>query len=270
MSAPREGMHLAREAQDLTQKMRDGVITGTKQTGGVQGGAVAGQFQRKFEGYDRMDDEMNTKLQLMDKDGMTPFGQVYYDERVGKWLQRKAAVAETANLDAWFNAEYNKNDLASRQLAQEIYPEFYDARARDMLDRMQEIFNLKMIELRGPQSKEDLYKQWLLNTGRVVLPPDWDRIGADPTADQSAAERQASQTAQFRGGLVRMPMFSTVEQRRVNNKSNKANGVSMAAQQNRVGTANYFSWGTTDATKNTPLAQGKNTFSRKVMSGLQE
>lgn len=129
--ATREGMHLANEAQAMTERMRDGPVTAPAPTGGVQGGAQAVQFQRKFGGASRMDDEMNMKMQLMDKDGMTPFGQVYYDDRVSRWLEKKAAVQETANLDTWFNKEFNKNNLADRQLAQQLYPgnliNFYEA-----------------------------------------------------------------------------------------------------------------------------------------------
>jgi hypothetical protein len=268
MSAPQEGMHLAREAQRLTEKMRDGVVTGEVTAADAQGGAVAGQFQRKITAYDRMDDEMNTKLQLMDNQGMTPFGQVYYDERVGKWLQRKAAAAETANLDTWFNKEYNKNDLASRQLAQELYPEFYESRKRELLDRMQEVYNLKMIELVGPQSKEDMYKLWLINTGRVVLPPDWDRIGADPTAGKTDSQRASWNQQTFKQGLVRMPLFSTKVDRDQNAIDTRAAGMPIANPQ---AAPNYFSWGTTGTTQNEPLvSDSNNTFSKVVLGKIRQ
>lgn len=262
-------MHLAREAQRFSEKMRDGNITGAAADDPTQpqGGAVRGQLQRKFTAYDRMDDEMNTKLQLMDNQGMTPFGQVYYDERVGKWLQRKAAAAEVANLDTWFNKEFNKNDLASRQLAQELYPDFYKSRERELLDRMQEVYNLKMIQLRGPQSKEDLYKLWLLNTGRVVLPADWDRIGADPTAKMSSGERADWNKPVFGKGLVRMPLFQTAPQRTRNVVQNVTNG--MPISDDRF-IQNEFSWGTNGRTDNYPLAQGRDTFSNVVLGKLKQ
>lgn len=120
--AASEGGHLANEAQDMSEKFQQGVVTGTANDTGTQGGAKAVQFQRKFGGADPMDNEMNQRMQLMDEDGMTPFGQVYYDDKVGKWLERKAQVEEVANLDAWFNSNFNKNNLADRQFAQQIYP----------------------------------------------------------------------------------------------------------------------------------------------------
>lgn len=206
--ASREGMHLVNEAQSMTERMMDGPVTAPVDTStAAQGGATAVQFQRKFGGADRMDDEMNMKMQLMDNNGMTPFGQVYYDDRVARWMEKKAATQESANLDAWFNREFNKNNLADRQFAQQLYPEFYAAREQEMMAKAKEALNLKMIQLRGPQSKEDMYKLWLIQTGRVVLPEDWDRIGNAPQlTTMSGAEGQQQQKL-FRQGLIRLPKF---------------------------------------------------------------
>src|SRR5277367_2129826 len=102
MSAPQKGMALAKEAQDLTERMETGVITaGVDDTSTVQGGARAVQFPKKFSARSPEDNLMNTKMQLMDDKGMTPFGQVYYDDAAGRWIQRKAAAAEAANFDSY-------------------------------------------------------------------------------------------------------------------------------------------------------------------------
>lgn len=266
--APKQGMHLAKEAQAFSEKMRDGVVTANEvRTGGVQGGAYAAQLPRKFEAYDRMDDEMNTKMQLMDQDGMTPFGQVYYDERVGKWLQKKEAAAEAANLDSWFNKEFNKNDLASRQLAQELYPDFYKTRERELLDRMQEVYKLKMIQLRGPQSKEDLYKLWLLNTGRVVLPPDWDRIGASPQVDAAGNVDTRAARRQFMTGLVRMPLFQSANQRDAYAASNRRNNMPIS---NPAATNDFFALTNNNAlAENGPLVQGRDTYNKLFLGEVR-
>lgn len=211
MSAVAEGRKLRQKGAQLTREMQDGPTTGISNDVRVQGGAKAEQFQRKFGGDSAMDDEMNQRMQLMDDQGMTPFGQVYYDDKVGKWLQDKQKVAEVANLDSWFGAQFNQNDLASRQFAQQIYPEYYSEREREMMSKAKEALNLKFIQLRGPQSKEDLYKLWLINTGRVVLPEDWDRIGGTsidtPPSDTEAQKRL------FKQGLVRPPQPRSAAQR---------------------------------------------------------
>jgi hypothetical protein len=217
-------MSLVREAQGITEKMQPGVYTAPAQTGGVQGGAQAVQFGRKFDARSRYDDEMNTKMQLMDKNGMTPFGQVYYDDKVGRWLQDKEAAVEAANFDSYFNANFNKNDLASRQWAQQIHPDFYTAREEEMNERAEMVLKLKKIQLRGPQNEEDLKILYLIEQGRVELPSDWDKIGPGyEGTDPSAADIKRNQQ-QLTRELVRMPLFLTKSQHKNRAEANKGRG----------------------------------------------
>lgn len=255
MSAPQEGMHLAKEAQVMTEKMNPGVITAPPPEGGVQGGAQAVAFPKKFIARDKMDDEMNTKMQLMDKDGMTPFGQVYFDDKAAKWLERKAAVGEAANFDKWFGQNFNKNDLASRQFAQQINPQYYSDREREMAERADVVLRLKGIQLRGPQSKEDLYMQWLIDSGRVKLPKDWDRLGVSVT-DQAGYEAvQAQQQKNYAFGLIRMPLFLSSVQRINRAQQNKTVG----AWGNGNNASNTFTEGEpprVNNNRNMPLSRG--------------
>lgn len=258
MSAVREGSMLANEGQRLTSKMRDGIVTGVSDEQGAQGGAKAVQLPRRFDARDSYDDMMNQRMQLMDKDGMTPFGQVYYDDKVGRWLQKKADAVEAANMDAWFNKEFNKNNLADRQFAQQINPKFYEERERLLRERTEEVLNLKMIQLRGPRTKEDLYKLWLINTGRVQLPADWDRIGADPSGGEGIND---DMRANFREGLIRLPKFWTQNQRRSNARELGARGL----WGNEAAARNQFRMGVANA-KNAPLSQAPGTLAESFLN----
>lgn len=268
MSASQQGMHLANEAQQLTEVMQDGTYTGAPNTVGVQGGAGAGQFQRKFLARDSYDDYMNTKMQMMDDQGRTPFGQAFYSDKDARWLQKKAAVAEAANFDAYFNKEFNKNDLASRQFAQKINPEFYNSREAEMKRRTEVVLKLKGIQLRGPQSKEDLYMLWLIQSGRVVLPKDWDRIA--PTFAGTETELKAQQKRTYEQGLIRFPKFLTNQQRVTRANANEGYGAwGSAAAAN-----NIFTNGQPDAgnVRNGPLAQSNQrtgTLGKGFLSFLQ-
>jgi hypothetical protein len=273
MSAPNEGMHLAREAQSFTEKMRDNLVTGDVQRQGTQGGAIPAQLPRKVVAFDRMDDEMNTKMQMMDDKGMTPFGQVYYDDKVGRWLERKAAAVETANLDAWFNKEFNKPNLADRQFAQQIYPEFYREREKLMMERAQEVLKLKMIQLRGPQSKEDMYKLWMLNTGRVELPDDWDRIGSDGGQVGNTDAQQRN----FRSGLVRLPLFDSAGTRsqgpdtRFGDTTARNTPFYQASQTSNASNPFYVpTTENTSARQFRPLQSGGGTFGQRFVGGLRQ
>lgn len=273
--AAREGMKLVRKGQQMTEVMRDGVITGAPSRPGdpeVQGGAGVAQFQKKFQAYDSRDNLVNTKMQLMNNEGMTPFGQVYFSDKDAEWLERKRAVAEAANYDSWFNSQFNKPDLAARQFAQQINPDFYASREREMMDRVNEVVALKKIQLRGPQSKEDLYKIWLINSGRVVLPADWDRIAADPTASmQTQAERDNWNKRQFESGLIKMPLFLTYSQRHDQALDTALRSVPFASGDPSVGARNpFFSWGSTARTENNKLARGQNTFEHLALNQMRE
>lgn len=262
--ASTEGMKLAKEAQVMTERMRDGVITAPAPTDQVQGGAQAVQFQKKFAGKDKFDDEMNTKMQLMDETGMTPFGQVYYDDKVGRWLERKAAVSEAANFDSYFNREFNKNDLASRQWAQQIHPDFYKAREDEMNERAEIVLRLKKIQLRGPQDKQDLYMLWLIESGRVQLPPDWDTIGPAYHGTTITPAVQKENERRYNQGLIRMPLFLTNLQRADRASGNAGAG----AWGDRTQARNYFNEGeppAVSADNNVPLSKHGAGFAGRTM-----
>lgn len=258
-----QGMHLAKEAQAVSEKMEDGIYTAGAPQGGVQGGAQAVMFQRKFDARDPMDAEMNQRMQLMDKNGMTPFGQVFYDDKIGRWIERKAAVSEAANFDRYFAKEFNKNDLASRQFAQKINPEFYQQREREMNERAEMVVKLKGIQLRGPQSKEDLYMLWLIESGRVRLPKDWDRIAPGFAGDDADLEREkgAFNKENYARGLIRLPLFLSSTQKRERADQNKVIG----AWGDINAAPNFFSNGTNGATPNGPLASGSNTAAKRFL-----
>jgi hypothetical protein len=212
--------------------MDPGVYTAGTNDKGVQGGAKAVQFQRSFTARDSMDDMMNMRQQLT-KDGVhTPFGDLQYSDDVGRWLQRKQQVEETANMDAWFNENFNLNSLADRQLAQQIYPEFYRAREQEMTTKAKEALSIKLIQLRGPQNEQEMYKLYMLNTGRVSLPADWDRIGPSTVVKPE----QAEMTRRFRKGLIHLPKLRTNTERTEGANANKAYGLSKGVSS----AANYF------------------------------
>ena len=209
MSAVREGGHLVSQAKDLTATFENGVVTAPGDTStAAQGGASAVQFPRKFGGRDAYDDVMQMRQQLVTDPatGQTPFGRLQYTDDVARWMMRKEQAGESANFDSWFAKNYHKNSLAERQFAQEVNPEFYSAREREIMTKAQEAAKLKIIQLRGPRTKEELMKVWLIESGRVVLPPNWDQIGSTYSVDDAAGKAEALKN--FNKGLFRLPSFT--------------------------------------------------------------
>jgi len=267
MSAVRGGYSLARQGRKITEQMRDGIITGRPNDVGVQGGAQAAQLPARFTAYQTRDDIIQLKQQMMNDDGWSPFGRVVASDADFKWLQNKEAAAEAVNFDAWFNEGFNKNDLASRQFAQDVNPEFYERREREMMEKMDMIKRIRFLQLRGPQDEEDLRLLYLLNSGRVQLPADWDRVGADWSAG-SADPTEANQQ-QFVGGLIRMPLFLNSEQR-LNTVQHEARISAPFVADNSLTAAagNFYSFQPPGNNAKMATPAGGQTFSDSVMSTL--
>lgn len=262
--ASAKGMKIANAGRDVSEVMEDGVITAAPDnTPNAQGGQQAVAMPRKFLSRDPMDDKMRQRLQLMDKDGMTPFGQVYYDDSVGRWLEKKEAATELANMDAWFGQNYNKSSIAERQFAQQIYPEYYTEREKLMMERAAMVVKLKAIQLRGPRNKEDLMLQYLVQSGKVQLPKDWDRIGISTLVAPDATVQEQN----FARGLVRLPRFETLGQRVSNATTAKDLGGNTSFAQHVFGKGSD----SIPTTQNRlfPASRGGATLATATLNGLQ-
>lgn len=251
-----EGARLVDQAQKMSEAFQAGVVTAPEIPAGNTGAPAAAQFPRKFGGRDPYDDVMNMRQQLAtDKMGNTPFGQLEYTDDVARYFIRKQERASEADFDAWFNRNYNKNDLASRQFAQEINPQFYSEREKEIMARAKEAAALKIIQLRGPRTKEELYKVWLIESGRVELPEKWDRIGPS----YAYSEQKANQ--EFKKGLFSLPKFLNRSQRDANSK--KSNPFYRTSS-----VANRFPVTGAAGAKNGPLASGDDTYSKAFLKEL--
>lgn len=230
------GAKIASETQKLGQTFQDGVQTAPTNADGAQGGAIAGQFQRAFGARDAMDDQMRLRTQISDGQGNTPFGQLQYSDKIGRWVERKAQSAEAANFDAWFNVNFNKSNLADRQVAQSLNPDFYKQREQFMRERTEAALRLKLIQLRGPQNEDDMYMLYLVQTGRVALPADWDRIGPAGGEQFNAGLQQQ----RFKSRLFKLPRITSNDRREFNAPRNAARGAwgnADQAQQSLAGDA---------------------------------
>lgn len=171
-----------------------GVTTGATKTGG-QSDAVA--FPRQFSAGPAVEawqkeTAFKQGLVIDDKTKMTPFGQLQFSERDQQALLAQQDLQREAEFDAWFGERFNKSDLANRQFAQNINKEFYDKREEEMVRRARLALQLKLIQLRGVRTEEDMMLQFGIERGHIVLPTDWDRIGAT-TTEFNESEKQKFQ-----------------------------------------------------------------------------
>jgi hypothetical protein len=199
--------NLINKARDVSQKMEEGVFTAPIANDKIQGGSTAAQFPVKFGGRNRRDDMMRMKAEMMNPaTGMSKFGEVTATDADFKWLAKKQEQVEEANYDSWFGKNFHKNDLASREFAQEIHPEYYSKREAEMTERAKMALRIRLIEFRGPKNEKDLQLQYLLNTGQINLGPNWDKIGPAMTI-LTQAQDLANSGAALKRGLFSLPRF---------------------------------------------------------------
>lgn len=230
-----KGESITNMTQKVAETLQPGVYTAPTSNAGAQGGANAFAFQRAFDARSPMDDTMRLRMGMSDGQGNTPFGQLTVGDKELRWLKKKADITEIANFDQWFGKNFNTADLAGRSFAQSVYPEYYAEREKFMRERTEMALKVKLIQLRGPKSQEDLQLWYLINTGRVALPDDWDRIG--PSLAPGAGLNQAQQAQNLARRMVRPPKFVGDNRRYANasTPAGRANGASRANAQDGIG-----------------------------------
>lgn len=91
-----------------------------------------------------------------------------------------------------------------------------------MVDRAKVALRINLMKLRGIQSKEDLVLVWGLQTGRVQLDRDWDRIGPSKEAVDMAQEQK-----RFKKNLMGPWRYKTDAERKDNYEGKDAAGGSV-------------------------------------------
>lgn len=180
MAAVAKGKEIERTVGSLNKQTAPLAKTAEQAKDGAQGGAFASQFGRRFDaGNEKWEQRTAIKQALSDDKGSTPFGQIYFQKEDADALLRYEQAAREAAFDSYFGKNFHVNDLATRRLAQELYPEWYEQRERAMIDRAKAAIIIKNIMLRGPKDEKELQILYGLQSGDIQLGADWDRIG-DP------------------------------------------------------------------------------------------
>lgn len=193
----------------MTEGLEGGVYTHDAPT--PDGAMSTGAFPRGgLQARDPRDELISEKHQMMDANGMTEFGQVQATDRDFEWLRKKRETEAFANLDAWVGENFHTSDVATRKWLQETYPEYYEARERLMVDRAKLALRIKLLKLRGPKNEKDLMLIWGLQTGRVKLDRDWDRIG--PYQERGQFNR-AGEQERYKNGLFSIRRYVSGSER---------------------------------------------------------
>lgn len=196
-----EGRKLVSKTTAMSEQLEAGMTTHAAPTLAARDAVPTGSFPRKgLEARDKRDELMAEKMQFIEgNNGMSPFGLVTASDADFRWAQKKRETEALANFDAWAGSNFHSNDPALRKWHQEINPSYYEERERVMVERAKLALRIKLLKLRGPKTEEDLVTIWGLQTGRIKLDDDWDRIG--PYEGKREQHDHAKQVERFKNGL---------------------------------------------------------------------
>jgi len=213
------GAQLINQAKRATEAAQGGVITHSVAAAkdGVQ---TTGAYPRGGLGSadPAHDERMAEKMQMVAAGGgtgQTPLGLVYASDADFEAMRRKRDTEAFANFDAWVGKNFHTNDLATRKFLQSIWPEYYEARERQMVERAKFALRVNLLNLRGADNEEDLALEWALNTGRVKLDKDWNVIGPHWKGGE---ENMADSQERFRNGLFSVRRYLSEKDRKENAK----------------------------------------------------
>lgn len=208
------GSRLVSKAQKYTTDARAGIYTHDVDTP-TTGGQMTASFPRGgLSAESKRDELVREKMQMMDPaTGMSAFGMVQATDADFKYLQKKRETEEAAKLDAWIGKNFHTNDVALRKWLQEVYPDYYEVREREMVDHAKFALRVQLLLLRGPKTQEDLILMWGLQTGQIHLDRDWNVIGPSVTGPMDA-QRGALEQKRFQYQLMSPWRYPTDEMRK--------------------------------------------------------
>ena len=174
-------------------------------TGPRAAGVQAEQFPTDgLTSYDENDKVMMAKLKLQDdlaKPGMTKFGKLEAKDSDFKWMQKKEAAVDAANFQEWFAKEFDLMSPAQKKRAKELYPEFYAQRKKLLKQQTKNLFDLARIKLEGIESREDLMKTYMAETGRLDVGPLQNLLHPE-AADTWSGNAGRNNEKRFQRGLA--------------------------------------------------------------------
>lgn len=197
MSATAEGQKIVNKTQEYKEGLQEGLYTGLDSGNIGTGASNRVEFPREFSAGSPQDDMLRYKAKVVAQSGnnlpVGDFGVVTQSDRDLQALLRKQKALEAADFDRWIGSNYAKNDPALQQWLQETFPDYYQLREKKLIDRAKFVTRVKLMQLRGPRDEEDLMIKYGLESGRIALPKDWDRIGVNYTSKPDDATIKTKQ-----------------------------------------------------------------------------
>lgn len=213
-----KGKAILNETAGITNQLKAGVYTQDEMADQPSGGRVTAVFPRSGLGTESKRDElMRAKAELVAQappgTTRTPFGTVQLSDQDIQWILQKRKTEAEANFDSWVGTNFHTHDVTGRKWLQEVMPEFYEKREKEMIDKAKIALRINRILLRGPKSEKDLLLIWGLQTGQIQLDRNWNVIGPNKTPDDVDMEEERER---FVNGLLTPKRYWSDSERLLN------------------------------------------------------
>lgn len=192
--------------------------------------AAKNEFPIVPVGPDPYDDIANIKSQYGKPNNVGANWVVPFEASDAAYLMRKRDAEEKAQFDAWVTQKYDLTDPAQNMMLQSIAPELYQRR-EEVIDTQQALVSkYAKVRLRGAKSLDDLYLEWLIETGRIDLPqgPIWDPLrwraaqgGGGPAVGGAAKDLEWNRKRYNAGFFSPLRWMSETQSGRAANTANR-------------------------------------------------
>lgn len=161
---------ILREAASLTDDV-DAKRFSLSDAGNLQTGQGRGLDRNEFPAQyfpdmHKEDRRMQLKAELA---AGRPLGDLNVMPEDIEYLMKKEEIKELANFDNWYSHLFNTDDINTRRLAIQLYPEYYEKRKAEIYRQADIQIKLALIKLFGIQDLDDLKLLWAMQTGEVQL-----------------------------------------------------------------------------------------------------
>ncbi len=100
--------------------------------------------------------------------------EVYGEKRLEKedyeYEKDKDRNVQYAQWLNWAETYFNLADPAEQRIVEQLMPEYFDERAKQIHEVAELQVKIAELMLRGPRSKDDLFLIWLINSGKLKVP----------------------------------------------------------------------------------------------------
>jgi hypothetical protein len=162
---------ILREASSLTDDI-DNKRFSLSDAGNLQTGQGRGQDRNEFPAQyfpDMHKEDRRIQLKADLAAAGRPLGDISVQPEDIDYLMKKEEVKELANFDNWFSHLFNTDDINTRRLAIEIYPDYYEKRKAEIYRQADIQIKLALIKLYGIKTLDDIKLLFAMQTGEVKL-----------------------------------------------------------------------------------------------------